>query len=109
MSDRIRHCVECPECCTRYLIGFSPYSNGSCLISVLSNSLEEYQLFCACCRPPVYSRWKRSELKRYGVSSRAHARGYGHSDEIWSLRERSDQDMSALNRSVFGVFGGKGG
>jgi hypothetical protein len=24
----VRHCVECPECHTRYLPGSSPYDNG---------------------------------------------------------------------------------
>jgi hypothetical protein len=29
---RVRHCVECPKCHTRYLPGFTPYRNGSYLI-----------------------------------------------------------------------------
>lgn len=86
MSARLRHCVECPECCTRYLIGFSPYGNGSRLRPVASGAAEEYQLVCWCCRPPVCSQWKRSELKMYGVSNRGYARGYGSPEEIWTFR-----------------------
>jgi len=31
MTRRIRHCIECPKCRTRYLVGYSPYRNGSYL------------------------------------------------------------------------------
>ncbi|HZD09509.1 MAG TPA: hypothetical protein VE176_14735, partial [Candidatus Limnocylindrales bacterium] len=41
---RIRHCVECPKCLTRYLIAFSPYSNGSYLVPTVYGSSEEYIL-----------------------------------------------------------------
>jgi len=33
LSERIRHCVECPKCLTRHLIGFSPYGNRPYLVS----------------------------------------------------------------------------
>jgi len=82
MSFRIRHCVECPKCCTRYLIGFSPYRNGSFLVSFVAGSLEEYTLFCSCGRPAIHSRWRWSELKTYAVSNRAYDRGYGPPEEI---------------------------
>jgi len=39
MSIRIRRCLECPKCHTRYLLGFSPYSNGSYVVSVGAGSL----------------------------------------------------------------------
>jgi len=32
MGYRIRHCVECPKCLTRYLVACSPYRNGSYLV-----------------------------------------------------------------------------
>ena len=86
MGFRLRHCIECPECRTRYLIGFSPYENQSHLVSLRSDRFEEYELVCFCCRPPVCSRWRRDELKMYGVSNRAYARGYGSPDEIWALK-----------------------
>jgi hypothetical protein len=83
MPSRLRHCIECPECNTRYLIGFSPYNNGSYLVSPSSEFLQEYKLVCSCCRPAVCSRWKSSELQTYGVSNQAFARGYGSADEVW--------------------------
>ena len=43
---RIRHCVECPNCRTRYLIAFTPYSNGAYLIPTAEDSKEEYTLYC---------------------------------------------------------------
>ena len=82
MPARIRHCVECPECFTRYLIGFSPYRNGSYLVSFLTESSEEYKLFCSCGRPPISSRWRWSELNLYSVSNQAYDRGYGPPAEI---------------------------
>ena len=90
MGFRLRHCVECPECRTRYLIGFSPYGNGSYLVSVGTESAAEYKLVCSCCRPPACSRWSRSELKTYGVSNRAYARGYGSPEQIWMLKSHID-------------------
>lgn len=93
MSFRIRHCVECPKCCTRYLIGFSPYRNGSFLVSFVAGSLEEYALFCSCGRPAIHSRWSWSELKTYAVSNRAYDRGYGPPDEI----ERVDNERRSTS------------
>ena len=86
MADRLRHCVECPECCTRYLIGFSPYRNGSCLLSFVTDSSEEYKLICSCRWPAVCSRWNWRDLKTCAVSNEAYARGYGRPEEIWLLR-----------------------
>lgn len=83
MPARLRHCVECPECCTRYLIGFSPYSNGAYLVSEAGEAAGDYQLFCFCRRPRVVSRWSRNELKVYEVSNAAYLRGYGSVGEIW--------------------------
>ena len=82
MSSRIRHCVECPKCRTRYLIGFSPYPNGSNLVTFGTGPREEGALYCSCCRPPIQIRWNRSQLKPYAVSNGAYARGYGPPEEI---------------------------
>ena len=50
MGYRIRHCVECPKCRICYVIGRSPYANGSCLIPTVAGSQEEYALYCSCSR-----------------------------------------------------------
>src|SRR5580658_1332203 len=82
MRDRIRHCIECPNCLTRYLVAFSPYDNGSCVVSTVAGFSEEYILCCSCGRPPVLSRWRRGEVKTYAVSKPAQDRGYGTAEEI---------------------------
>lgn len=81
MSIRIRHCVECPKCLTRYLIAFSPYRNGSYLVPTVIGSSEEYTLYCSC-RPLTVSRWRWSEVKACEVSKVAHDRGYGTAEEL---------------------------
>jgi hypothetical protein len=100
MPDRLRHCVECPECCTRYLIGFSPYQNGSYLLSFVTESSEEYRLFCSCRRPPVCSQWNWNDLKTYSVPNGAYACGYGGPDEIWLLRQDADRRIDSLNLTL---------
>ena len=80
MRRRIRHCVECPKCQTRYLVGASPYGNGSYLISCLTKDSEVHILYCACDRSAISNPWR--ELKKYAVSSRAQDRGYGPPEEI---------------------------
>lgn len=102
MPDRLRHCVECPECCIRYLIGFSPYQNGSYLLSFVTESSEQYKLFCSCRRPPVCSRWNWNDLKTYSVSNEAYARGYGGADDIWRLRPNTDPEINSLNLNLGG-------
>ena len=82
MASRVRHCVECPKCLTRYLPGFSPYRNGSYLIPLAEGFADEWTLYCACGRPPISSRWSWSDLKLYAVSNQAHDRGYGPPEEI---------------------------
>jgi hypothetical protein len=76
---RIRHCVECPKCFTRYIVSFSPYRNGSYLITT-DGSSEEYALHCSCSRASAISRWR--EVKTCAVSKEAYDRGYGAPDEI---------------------------
>jgi hypothetical protein len=82
MSLRIRHCVECPKCHTRYLIAFSPYRNRSYLVPLVVGSSEEFILYCSCKRPSIVSRWKWSEVKTCKVSRAAYDRGYGTAEHI---------------------------
>jgi hypothetical protein len=82
MSHRIRHCVECPKCLTRYLIAFSPYRNGSYLVPTVVGCSEEFILYCSCKRPSVVSRCRWSEVKACEVSRAAYARGYGTAEQI---------------------------
>lgn len=85
MTWRIRHCIECPKCLTRYLVGFSPYPNGSYLEPIARGGWQQWTLYCSCCSPHSSSRWSWDELKPYGVSSSAHVRGYGSPEEIVRL------------------------
>ena len=78
----IRHCVECSKCQTRYVIGFSPYTNGSILLRDHAGFLEEYILYCSCGSPPMCSRWEEGQLATYSVCKTAHKRGYGSHKEI---------------------------
>jgi hypothetical protein len=89
MASRVRHCVECPKCLTRYLPGFSPYRNGSYLMPLAAGFADEWTLYCACGRPPISSRWSWSDLKPYAVSNQAHDRGYGPPDEIVPVDKKS--------------------
>ena len=88
MAWRIRHCMECPKCRTRYLVGFSPYPNGSYLVPLVTGTSQEWTLYCSCGTPPSSSRWRAEEMKAYQVSSRAHGRGFGPPEEIVRLRRR---------------------
>jgi hypothetical protein len=85
MSQRVRHCIECPKCRTRYLLGFSPYGNGSYIVPLFPKSSLEWILYCSCAKLPVSSRWSCKELNRYAVSRQAYGRGYGSADEIVTL------------------------
>jgi hypothetical protein len=82
MPARVRRCVECSKCLTRYLIASSPYPNRSYLIPTAPYLSEEYTLYCSCRKPAVASRWRWSELKTYEVAKEAHLRGYGTPAEI---------------------------
>jgi hypothetical protein len=89
MPLRVRHCIECPECLTRYLVGFSPYRNGSYLMPMVDGFSEEWTLYCSCGRPAVCSRWNWNQLKIYAISRSAHDRGYGPPEEIVPLARTS--------------------
>jgi hypothetical protein len=93
MSFRIRHCVECPQCHTWYLVGFSPYRNRAYLVRTGARSFDEYTLYCFCqgADSPNVCRW--AEAKACEVSKSAHQRGYGALDEIWLL-ERGSREVS---------------
>jgi len=58
------------------------FLRGSYLVPAFAGLSDEHILYCSCGRPPVSSRWRRSELKRYAVSKVAHDRGYGTPTEI---------------------------
>src|SRR5215470_18910715 len=99
--QRIRHCVECPRCRTRYLLSFSPYRNGSYLMPVSGGLPAEWILYCSCSKPQASSRWGWEELKTYEVCSQAYRRRYGSPDEISDIhvargkhRERSTSDKA---------------
>ena len=85
MSARLRHCVECPNCRTRYLIAFSPYRNGAYLVPTVTGSLEDYTLYCSCERSRVATRRRWNEVRTYEVSKAAHDRGYGTPEEIVAM------------------------
>jgi hypothetical protein len=84
--SRIRHCVECPNCRTRYLLSFRRYGNGAYLVSTLIGSVEEYALYCSCTGAGVV-RWKSRETKACQVSKEAFDRGYRSPEEIFPISE----------------------
>ncbi len=89
MSIRIRHCVECPQCRTRYLIAFSPYRNHSYLVPKAAGSSEEFILYCSCRRPFVVSRWRWNEVKPCEISRAAYDRGYGSAEQVVEINTQS--------------------
>src|SRR6266496_5995861 len=99
MQPFIRHCVECTKCLTRYLIGFSPYGNGSYLVRDRGRPTEEYILYCSCASPFASSRWREEEIEPYAVPKTAHRRGYGSSQEIVSISHKS-RKAGSLNRTI---------
>jgi hypothetical protein len=94
LMTRIRHCVECPKCGTRYLVPCSPYRNGSYLIPTVVGSWEEYVLYCSCRIGNVASRWKWSEMKKYEITKAAYERGFGTSDEILLIQNAPQEAWS---------------
>src|SRR5215469_4489553 len=89
MSRRIRHCVECPECNTCYVISSSPYRNGAYIVPTEASSSEEYTLYCFCSGGRFPSAWKWRETKACVVSKAAHDRGYGTRNEICPITSQS--------------------
>ena len=82
MPLRLRSCVECPRCYIRYIIGVSPYRNGSYISAHPSEGSDLRRLYCSCLGRFGFFPFKLSELKTYSVSEWAYARGYGSPDEI---------------------------
>ena len=68
MPRRIRQCVECPKYHTRYLIGCSPYHNGSYLF-FSHPSLDSVRLYCVCSDSPSFNAFRWNELKMYAASN----------------------------------------
>src|SRR5215469_2591148 len=98
---RIRHCVECPKCFTRYIVSFSPYRNGSYLITT-DGSSEEYALHCSCSRASAMNRWRK--VKACAVSKEAYDRGYGAPDEITPIPNELRAGVQwPLNTSTTGM------
>jgi hypothetical protein len=89
MAPRLRHCVECPKCRTRYLVSCSPYRNGSLLMPLARGFANEWTLYCSCGSPHVPSRWNSNELRRYAVQTEAFERGYGPPEEVVPLNGKS--------------------
>jgi len=94
MIPRIRHCVECPKCGTRYLLARTQYANGSYLVVQHLGCSEEYTLYCSCGLPATITRWNWSDLAKYTVSSGAHQRGYGSRDEITFFTSEQNQQAA---------------
>jgi len=88
LMSRIRHCVECPNCLTRYLIPCSPYRNGSYLIPTVEGCLDEYALYCACRKSTAASVCRWNEVKTCSVSIAAYDRGYGTPEEVVPIRSQ---------------------
>ena len=97
---RIRHFVECPSCRTRYLLSFSPYRNGSRLVSAVPGVWDDYILYCSCSLGNLGSRIRSSEVTRCDVSRDAYRRGYGTAKEIKSL-DPPPQDALTLDLSRY--------
>lgn len=98
MSLRIRHCVECPQCHTFYVIAASPYNNGSYLVRTLASCGEQYDLYCRCqgADIPRRSRWR--EARACEISKAAHLRGYGALGEICPSPPAEPQTWFDINK-----------
>jgi hypothetical protein len=86
--------VECPNCRTRYLIAFTPYSNGAYLVPTVEGGREEYILYCNCGSDSVESHWKWREVKTCEVSKAAYDRGYGTAHEIFLIHREREEDWA---------------
>ena len=100
MTRRIRHCIECPRCRTRYLIGASPYANGAYLV-LSPTDLETHTLYCPCGKSAFASR--SAESRTYIVSSPAYDRGYGSPDEILLVGKEKNDSSGYSNRGTNGI------
>lgn len=97
---RVRHCVECPKCRTRYLPGSSPYDNGSYLVPIAEGGLSGWTLYCSCTLQRSRSEWRWSELKPYEVCGVAYRRGYGSPNEVSPFERNTDVNRQIELNSV---------
>ena len=93
MRFHIRCCVECPKCLTRYLLGFSPYRNGSYAIRTAAAS-EDYVLYCSCCSPASPSLWRCGDMKPHVVAKTAFQRGYGTFQEVVPVIDKARHSLT---------------
>jgi hypothetical protein len=107
MTVRVRHCVQCPVCLTYYLVGFSPFSNGSYLLASLPYAPDECTLYCSCRTPAVRSRWRGSDGVACEISKNAHQRGYGTAGEISPIRVNREPWVIDAHRYLSPKFMGK--
>jgi hypothetical protein len=89
MPLRFRHCIECPKCNTRYVVGSSPYDNGSYVLPLIAGDIDDWVLYCACQTPRIRRQCQWSEMKMCAVSKSAANRGYGSAEEMMYKRQRS--------------------
>jgi hypothetical protein len=89
MPLRFRHCIECPKCNTRYVVGSSPYDNGSYVLPLIAGDIDDWVLYCACQTPRIRRQCHWSEMKMCAVSKSAANRGYGSAEEMMYRRQRS--------------------
>lgn len=106
MRNRVRHCIPCPRCRTRYLIGFSPYANGAYVVFTRAGCLEEWLLYCPCRRFALPSRWDSSAVRTCKVSNSAYRRGFGSSEEI-IFADRQAGPMEYSHTSLSKDFEGR--
>ncbi len=94
---RVRHCLQCPKCLTRYVISLTPYRNGAYVIPAVSAGCEEYVLYCCCSHPSVPCRYRSNDVMLCHVAKAAYDRGYGTEREITAvdrrLRDRWEMDV----------------
>ena len=95
---RIRHCVECPKCLTRYVVSCNPYENSSYLQPMIEGCWDEYTLYCRC--KAAASWWKANEFMICEVSASAFTRGYGTAEEITPIRGPHDQPSIDVSRCI---------
>ena len=86
MSSRLRSCVECPKCHTRYVIGSNPYYNGSYIVAYPPSGADLLRLYCTCGDLLTSHAFEISDLKMYAVSEWAEKHEYGSPEEIVSVR-----------------------
>jgi len=95
---RIRHCVECPKCLTRYVVSCNPYENSSYLQPMIEGCWDEYTLYCRC--KAAASWWKSSEFIICEVSAAAFERGYGTAEEITAIRSPQQESSIDVSRYI---------